>query len=78
MWNTVMWNVVIGGSYCITGTIEREGREGVLIKDPVGRAAHVTRAPYSNANVFQLPRQWILDQSLLQPLSLPQILEQPP
>ncbi len=53
MWNTVMWNVVIGGSYCITGTIEREGREGVLIKDPVGRAAHVTRAPYSNANVFQ-------------------------
>jgi len=48
-----MWNVVIGGSYCITGTIEREGREGVLIKDPVGRAAHVTRAPYSNANVFQ-------------------------
>lgn len=53
MWNTVMWNVVVGGSYCITGTIEREGREGVLIKDPVGRAAHVTRAPYSNANVFQ-------------------------
>jgi hypothetical protein len=53
MWNTIMWNVVIGGSYCITGTIEREGREGVLIKDPVGRAAHVTRAPYSNANVFQ-------------------------
>ncbi len=44
MWNTIMWNVVIGGSYCITGTIERE---------VVGRAAHVTRAPYSNANVFQ-------------------------